>query len=100
MERNRLNDQEIKDQLKNLKDWEEKDGKLYCEIQFEDFNEAFSFMSAVALKAEKMDHHPEWFNVYNKLRIWLHTHDAGGITALDMEMARFIQERQELLERD
>ncbi|MCB1169648.1 MAG: 4a-hydroxytetrahydrobiopterin dehydratase [Leptospiraceae bacterium] len=100
MERNRLNDQEIKDQLKNLKDWEEKDGKLYCEIQFEDFNEAFSFMSAVALKAEKMDHHPEWFNVYNKLRIWLHTHDAGGITALDMEMARFIQERQELLEKD
>ncbi|MCB1140359.1 MAG: 4a-hydroxytetrahydrobiopterin dehydratase [Leptospiraceae bacterium] len=100
MERNRLSDQEIKDQLKNLKDWEEKDGKLYCEIQFEDFNEAFSFMAGVALKAEKMDHHPEWFNVYNKLRIWLHTHDAGGITALDMQMASFIQERQELLERD
>lgn len=100
MERRKLNETEIKEGLKNLKDWEEKDGKLYCEIQFEDFNEAFSFMTAVAMKAEKMDHHPEWFNVYNKLRIWLHTHDAGGITGFDLEMAGFIQERQELLERD
>ncbi|MEQ8353331.1 MAG: 4a-hydroxytetrahydrobiopterin dehydratase [Leptospiraceae bacterium] len=100
MERKKLTEQEIQDALKELKDWEEKDGKLFCEIQFEDFNEAFSFMVGVAIQAEKMDHHPEWFNVYNKLRIWLHTHDMGGITPLDVEMARFIQARQELMERD
>ena len=87
MERNRLSDQEIKDQLKNLKDWEEKDGKLYCEIQFEDFNEAFSFMAGVALKAEKMDHHPEWFNVYNRVDVTLATHDVDGLSELDFKLA-------------
>ncbi len=62
------------------------------EIRFADFNTAFGFMSRVALKAETMDHHPEWSNVYNRVEVLLTTHDAGGVTELDTTMARFIDE--------
>jgi 4a-hydroxytetrahydrobiopterin dehydratase len=57
---------------------------------FGDFNEAFGFMARVSLMAEKMNHHPEWFNVYNRVEITLSTHDAGGVTSLDVQMARFM----------
>ncbi len=68
--------------------WEEKSNKLYQSFQFKDFNEAFSFMTRVALLAEKMDHHPEWKNVYNKVEIWLSTHDQGDIvTEKDRKLA-------------
>ena len=68
--------------------WEEKSNKLYRSFQFKDFNEAFSFMTRVALLAEKMDHHPEWKNVYNKVEIWLSTHDQGDIiTEKDRKLA-------------
>ena len=60
------------------------------EFLFEDFNGAFAFMTQVALAAEKADHHPEWSNVYNKVRITLSTHDAGGVTQKDLDLARFI----------
>lgn len=60
------------------------------EFQFRDFNEAFAFMTQVALAAEKADHHPEWFNVYNKVEITLTTHDAGGLSARDVALAAFI----------
>jgi len=59
--------------------WQETDNKLYRSFEFKDFTEAFSFMTRVALLAEKMDHHPTWTNTYNKLEIWLSTHDAGDI---------------------
>jgi 4a-hydroxytetrahydrobiopterin dehydratase len=59
---------------------------------FRDFNAAFGFMARVALAAEKLDHHPEWFNVYNRVEITLSTHDADGVTALDVQLARFIDE--------
>jgi 4a-hydroxytetrahydrobiopterin dehydratase len=59
-------------------------------FQFADFNTAFAFMTRVALKAETMEHHPEWSNVYNRVEILLTTHDAGGVTGLDVELARFI----------
>ncbi|KPF83224.1 pterin-4-alpha-carbinolamine dehydratase [Brevundimonas sp. AAP58] len=62
------------------------------EIKFADFNTAFGFMSRVALKAETMDHHPEWSNVYNRVEVLLTTHDAGGVTELDAMLARFIDE--------
>ncbi|MBX9707634.1 MAG: 4a-hydroxytetrahydrobiopterin dehydratase [Caulobacteraceae bacterium] len=62
------------------------------EIRFADFNTAFGFMSRVALKAETMDHHPEWSNVYNRVEVLLTTHDAGGVTALDVTLAHFIDE--------
>jgi 4a-hydroxytetrahydrobiopterin dehydratase len=64
---------------------------------FKDFNAAFGFMTRVALMADKMDHHPEWSNVYNRVSVVLTTHDAGGVTELDIKMARFIDEAAETL---
>jgi len=58
--------------------------------RFRDFNEAFGFMARVALMAEKLDHHPEWFNVYNRVEVTLATHDAGGVTELDAKLAAFM----------
>ncbi|XP_032805805.2 pterin-4-alpha-carbinolamine dehydratase isoform X2 [Petromyzon marinus] len=63
---------------------------IHKEFLFKDFNQAFGFMSRVALQAEKMDHHPEWFNVYNKVQITLSTHDCGGLSERDVRLARFI----------
>ena len=57
---------------------------------FKDFNAAFGFMTRAALAAEKMDHHPEWFNVYNRVEVVLATHDAGGVTELDVQLAQFM----------
>lgn len=59
--------------------WQETDNKLYRKFQFKNFNEAFAFMTRVAMEAEKMDHHPLWTNVWNTVEIWLSTHDAGDI---------------------
>jgi len=59
--------------------WEETNNKLYKKFQFSDFSEAFAFMTRVALEAEKMNHHPEWKNVWNTVEVWLSTHDAGDI---------------------
>ena len=59
--------------------WKEEDNKLYKKFEFKDFSEAFAFMTRVARAAEKMDHHPLWTNVYNKVEIWLNTHDAGDV---------------------
>ena len=68
--------------------WEEKNNKLYKKFEFKNFSEAFGFMSRVALAAEKMDHHPLWTNVYNKVEIWLNTHDAGDtITDKDRKLS-------------
>lgn len=68
--------------------WQETDNKLYRSFQFKDFSEAFAFMTRVALLAEKMDHHPTWTNTYNKVEIWLNTHDAGDVvTAKDKNLA-------------
>lgn len=61
-------------------------------LRFGDFNAAFGFMARVALMAEKMDHHPEWSNVYDRVSILLTTHDVGGVTELDLKLARFIDE--------
>ena len=70
------------------KEWKEADNKLYRKFEFKDFSEAFSFMTRVALEAEKMNHHPYWSNVYNKVEIWLNTHDAGDtVTDKDHKLA-------------
>ena len=75
--------------LARLKGWSEASGRdaITKKFVFADFNEAFGFMSRAALVAEKMDHHPEWFNVYNKLEVTLTTHDAGGVTEKDIALA-------------
>ncbi len=73
--------------------WQEKNNKLYKKFEFKNFSEAFAFMTRVALAAEKMDHHPLWTNVYNKVEIWLNTHDAGDIvTEKDRKLAEIIDE--------
>ncbi|XP_073914909.1 pterin-4-alpha-carbinolamine dehydratase 2 isoform X5 [Castor canadensis] len=64
---------------------------IYKEFSFENFNQAFGFMSRVALQAEKMNHHPEWANVYNKVQITLTSHDCGGLTKRDVRLAKFIE---------
>ena len=78
--------------LASLSAWTEVDGRdAICRtLQFADFNQAFGFMCRVALAAEKADHHPEWFNVYNRVKITLSTHDAGGLSRRDVDMARLI----------
>ncbi len=83
-----LPEDQIRTELRDLKGWSLQNGKLYKEFVFADFVEAFGFMTKAALHAEKMNHHPEWLNVYNKLSVYLTTHDAGGITANDIKLAR------------
>jgi 4a-hydroxytetrahydrobiopterin dehydratase len=83
-----LSTNEINTALDQLTGWSVKDGKLHRQFQFGSFVEAFGFMSSVALVAEAMGHHPEWFNVYNRVTIDLTTHDSGGITAKDVELAK------------
>ena len=74
--------------------WERHDGYLYREFRFANFVGAFGFMTSVALIAERMNHHPDWSNVYNVVRIRLSTHDAGGITDKDIALASAISELQ------
>jgi 4a-hydroxytetrahydrobiopterin dehydratase len=83
----RLDLAEIERRIAELSEWSLAGGKLHREYRFPDFKSAFSFMTAVALKADEMDHHPEWSNVYNRVTIDLTTHDAGGLTELDFELA-------------
>ena len=83
----RLSDADAGERLKALPGWTIAGGKLHRVFQFRDFTEAFGFMARVALLAEKLDHHPDWQNVYNRVTIDLVTHDAGGLTALDFELA-------------
>src|SRR6185295_10799615 len=80
--------------LGRLEGWREANGRdaICKEFRFKDFNAAFGFMSRVALQAEKADHHPEWFNVYNRVEVTLATHDAGGLTDKDVAMAHFMDQ--------
>ena len=80
--------------LREFPEWREVEGRdaIARLFQFKDFNRAFGFMARVALLAEKLDHHPEWFNVYNRIEVTLSTHDAGGVTEKDLEMARAMEE--------
>jgi 4a-hydroxytetrahydrobiopterin dehydratase len=84
----KLSDSEVQEALRSLPAWTLRDGKLHRELRFRDFNEAFGFMTRAALVAEAMNHHPDWRNVWNRVDVSLVTHDAGGITQLDLELAR------------
>ena len=83
----RLTDSDVAARLAALPQWTLVGGKLHRELRFASFVEAFGFMAALALVAERMNHHPEWSNVYNRVVIDLTTHDAQGLTALDFELA-------------
>ena len=82
-----LSDAQISTRLASLPGWSLSGGKLRREFAFRDLPEAFGFMTRVALVAEKMDHHPDWSNVWNRVVVELSTHDAGGITSLDLNLA-------------
>ncbi len=86
----KLTSEQIAKRLEGVPEWLLENAKLRRELRFSDFVAAFGFMTSVALIAEKHDHHPEWFNVYNKVTIELTTHSAGGITAKDFALAAAI----------
>jgi len=85
-----MTEDEIEKSLEKLKGWsfaDERKTAIHKEFKFEDFSQAFGFMSRAALAAEKMDHHPDWSNVYNTVKVSLSTHDAGGLTEKDFDLA-------------
>ncbi len=86
----RLSQLDIEEQLKNLSGWSVVNEKLHKEFEFASFNEAFGFMTRAAMEIEKMNHHPEWFNVYNRITVELTTHDVGGITKNDVNLAKIL----------
>ena len=91
-ERKKLSDSEIQESLSELSGWSIENGKLHKSFQFDSFVHAFGFMTKSALVAEAMNHHPEWFNVYNKVTVDLSTHDLGGISTWDFELAKKMEE--------
>lgn len=83
-------EKEIQDKLANYEGWEYDDNAIHTAFEFENFKEAFTIMTRIAFEAERLQHHPDWTNVYNKLHITLSTHDAGGVTDKDFEFAGVI----------
>ena len=90
----KLSSEQRATQIAQLDGWQSVEGRdaIKRHLRFADFNEAFGFMTRVAIKAQEMDHHPEWFNVYSNVEITLSTHEANGITERDIRLARFIDE--------
>jgi 4a-hydroxytetrahydrobiopterin dehydratase len=86
----KLNDEELRSALFELKDWSLRDGKLHRDYKFADFVHAFGFMATSAIAIEKKNHHPDWSNVYNRVTVDLMTHDSGGITKKDVELAHLL----------
>ncbi len=86
----KLSSDKIENELESLDGWSVVNGKLHKDFQFDDFNQAFGFIARASMHIEKMNHHPEWFNVYNKLSVDLMTHDAGGITQNDVNLAKIL----------
>ena len=89
----KLSDADVEKKLAELEGWSLDEGKLHKKFKFADFREAFGFMASIATAAEAMDHHPEWFNVYSRVEVWLTTHDASGITERDFKLAREMDRR-------
>jgi 4a-hydroxytetrahydrobiopterin dehydratase len=83
-----LSEAEIAEQLESLPGWESRGDRIARSFRFGDFVRAFGWMTSVALVAEKLDHHPEWRNVYGRVEVELTTHDAGGVTGRDVQLAR------------
>jgi 4a-hydroxytetrahydrobiopterin dehydratase len=86
----KLSDEEIKREMDKNPYWRVENGKLNRTLEFDNFVQAFGFMTEVAIEAEKIDHHPEWFNVYNRIKIELVTHDVNGISNYDFKLASII----------
>jgi 4a-hydroxytetrahydrobiopterin dehydratase len=94
----KLTESELHARVSSLRGWQVVDGKLHKVYQFPDFIHAFGFMATAALAIEKMGHHPEWFNVYNRVTVDLTTHDAQGITERDVDLAKILDETAKKLQ--
>jgi 4a-hydroxytetrahydrobiopterin dehydratase len=94
----KLSGVDLKKALSGLKGWTVAKGKLHKEYKFADFIHAFGFMATAALAIEKMEHHPEWLNVYNRVTVDLTTHDAQGITSKDIDLAKLLDETAKKLQ--
>lgn len=92
MRRVPLSQSELESRLAELPGWQYANGRIVKRFQFKSFVEAFGWMASVALVAEKLDHHPDWKNVYSGVDVELHTHDAGGVTDFDIELAKRMNE--------
>ena len=92
-----LSANEITARLGSLPGWSLEGGKLHRPFRFADFRRAFAFMSGAALAAERLNHHPEWFNVWSKVDVHLNTHEAGGVTELDFQLAKAMNELADAL---
>lgn len=88
----KLSETEVEASLASLPGWDCDGEKLYREFIFADFSRAFGFMAATAIRAEAMNHHPEWFNVYATVKVWLTTHDVRGISSRDLALAQFMND--------
>ena len=86
----KLSEEKLEEELSKLSGWSIVNDKLHKEFLFENFNQAFGFMVRASMEIEKMNHHPEWFNVYNKITVDLTTHDSGGITKNDINLAKIL----------
>ena len=85
-------EKEVLEKLKDFEGWEFDDNAIHTAFEFENFKETFTIMTRIAFEAERLEHHPDWANVYNKLHISLSTHDAGGVTDKDFEFASIIDQ--------
>ena len=92
----KLSKTEVTNKLKKLSGWKLVKGRnaISKTFKFKNFTEAFGWMTSMALYAEKKDHHPEWFNVYSTVEVTLSTHDAGGVTSLDLDMAKEMNQKK------
>lgn len=93
----KLSEAELQNELIKLEDWKLVDGKLFVEYKFKDFHEAFRFMTELSKTINKLDHHPEWTNSYNKVIIKLMTHSVNGITNLDIKLAKAAKKLKEAM---
>jgi len=93
LSRSLLSESDLQAKLSALPKWSVVEGKLHREYRFTDFVTAFAFMTQAAIEAEKLDHHPNWSNVYSRVEVTLWTHDAGGLTALDLALAEAMERR-------
>ena len=87
-----MTEDEINNRLLDFDGWDYQDGCIHTAFEFENFKECFSAMNRIAFEAERLNHHPDWANVYNQLEIFLSTHDADGVTEVDFELAQIIDE--------
>jgi len=91
----KLSKKAVSDALANVDGWALDDGKLRRDFMFANFVDAFAFMTKAAIEAEKMNHHPEWFNIYSKVTVHLTTHSVGGISELDFQLAKIMNQLAE-----